>query len=246
MPGSVDIIKLLYQELFSVRFLHTGYGTPVSNILANSIWVSPDENTKKLFAGFDMGYRILGDTLICFIRSLLFAPPATDLKVPFIRFTGDVRIRFLMFASLDFMNRTEVVATGKNQVYLFTNRVNNVIDANPFINQPIDPYIDSNDYDAGAIVQQGGQLFVAVKPLLGSENIPITDLSFWREITPVEQLVNNADLEDHASLELEETCFAVIDIYNSGTTNSNYNLFVTGPDNQLRSPVYSLRFKSKI
>lgn len=246
MAGSVDTINLLYQELFSVRFLHTGYGTPVSNMLSKSIWMSPDANTQKLFAGFDMGYRMLGDTLVCFIRSLLFAPPATDPKVPFNRFTGDVRIRFLIFASQDFMNRTEVVATGKNQVYQFTNRIDNVISSDIFISRPIGLYNASNDYDAGTIVQQGGQLFVALQPILGSENIPITDVAFWREISPVEQLVNNADLEEPASIELEEACFAVIDIHNNGTTNNSYDLFVAGPDNQLRSPVYSIRFKSKI
>jgi hypothetical protein len=226
--------------------MHSGYGIPVSNTIANDIKLIPDEGTKKLFAGFNIVYRLINDSLICFMRSELFAPPATDLKVPFIPFLGDVRIRFLMYTTRNFMDRTEVVATGKKQVYLFSNRINNVVDSDRFISREIDTHVASNDYDAGAIVEQGGQLFVALQPLLGSANIPITDVGFWREINPVEQLVNHADLEDPLFLELEETCFAVIDIYNNGTTNNGYALFVTGPDNQLRSPVYSLRFKSKI
>ena len=246
MPGSVDIINCLYQELFSVRFLHSGYGTPVSNTISKDIKLFPDKSTKKLFSGFDIGYRFINNILICFIRSELFAPPATDIKVPFIPFLGEVQIRFLMHISKNFMSRTEIVAAGKRQVYHFSNRINNIIDTNIFISLPIDPFNVSNDYDAGTIVKQGVQLFVVIKPIRGSENIPITDQDYWREISPPEQLVNNADLEDPTSLVLEETCFAVIDIYNSGTTNPIYDLFVTGPDNHLRSPVYSLRFKSKI
>lgn len=246
MPGSVDIINTLYEALFSVRFLHTGYGIPVSNTISKDIRFFPDEDTKKLFSGFNIAYRLLDDTLICFMRSRLFAPPNTDLKVPFIPFLGNVRIRFLMYTTQQFMNRTVAVATGKEQVYEFSNQINNVIDTNRFISQPISIYNVANDYDAGAIVQQGGQLFAAIQPLVGSDNIPITDLAYWQEITPVEQLVNHADLQEPSTLELEENCFAVIDIYNHGTTNSGYDLFVTGPDNQLRSPVYNLRFKSKI
>lgn len=246
MAGSVDIINTLYGELFSVRLLHSGYLSPGSNVISNDIRLYPDKQTKKLFTDYQITYRLFGNTLVCFVRSRVLAPPATNLKVPFMRFLDNVRIRFLMHISPSFLNRTEVVATGTNQVYLFSNRVNHVIGAEPFISRPVRTYDPSNGYDTGAIVQQGGQLFVALRPLLGSENIPITDVAYWREIFPVEPLVNQADLEGPASLELEEPCFAVIDIYNSGTLSSGYDLFITGPENQLRSPVYNIRFKSKI
>ena len=180
------------------------------------------------------------------MRSERAAPPSTGEKVPFIPFLDEVRIRFLMHVSRNFLNRTVIVAAGKRQVYNFSNRINNVIDDKPFISLPIDQYNASKDYDAGTIVEQGGQLFGVIKPIRGSETIAITDQEYWKEISPLEQLVNNADLDDPTSLVLEETCFAVIDIYNGGTTNPIYDLFDTGPDNHLRSPVYSLRFKSKI
>jgi hypothetical protein len=246
MARSVDIINTLYGELFSVRLLHSGYLTPTSNVISNDIRLYPDKQTKKLFTNYQITYRLFGNTLVCLVRSRLFAPPATNLKVPFMRFLDNVRIRFLMHTSPSFLSRTEVVATGKNQVYLFSNRVNHVIEGEPFISRPIVAYDSSNGYDAGAIVQEGGQLFVALQPSLASENIPITDVAYWREILPVEPLVNQVDLEGPVSIELEEACFAVIDIYNSGTLSSGYDLFITGPENQLRSPVYNIRFKSKI
>lgn len=110
----------------------------------------------------------------------------------------------------------------------------------------MDVYDATSDYSAGTIVQEGAQLFQTLQPVAGSDNIPVSDPAYWEEILPVEQLVNNADLQGADLLELEDVCFAVIDIFNSGTTNNVYNLFVVGPDNQLRSPVYNVRFKSKI
>lgn len=206
----------------------------------------PDQNTKNFFRNYDISYKIFNDLLVCFIRSRLFAPPATDLKVPFISFLGEVRIRLLLYITSDFRDKTAVVAAGKNQVYHFSNQIDNVIGPDSFVSRPTDGYDASGDYSAGTIVQEGAQLFQTLQPVLGSANIPISDPAYWEEILPVEQLVNNADLIEADLLELEEACFAVIDIFNSGTTNNVYNLFVVGPDNQLRSPVYNLRFKSKI
>ncbi|MEX2512690.1 MAG: hypothetical protein WD398_07285 [Cyclobacteriaceae bacterium] len=246
MPESVDVINTLYENLFSVRFLHPGFGTPASNSLSQSIRVFPDQSTKRLFRDYGISYKIFNDLLVCYIRSRLFAPPATDLKVPFISFQGEIRIRLLLYSTRDFMDRTAVVATGKNQVYHFSNRINNVIGPDPFVSRPIDVYVAASDYSTGTIVQEGAQLFQALQHVFDSDNIAISDPAYWQEVLPVEQLVNNADLQETDSLELDDTCFAVIDIFNSGTTNNAYNLFVTGPDNQLRSPVYNLRFKSKI
>src|SRR5690606_25538220 len=128
----------------------------------------------------------------------------------------------------------------------FSNRTDNVIGPDPFVSRPIAAYDAGIDYSAGTIVQQGAQLFQALLMIFASENIPLSDTDFWQEVLPAEQLVNNADLEEAEPLELEEPCFAVIDIFNSGTSNNMYNLFVIGPDQQLRSPVYNIRFKAKI
>ncbi len=242
----MDIVSTIYQELFSVKFLHSGYGMQPSDTIARDIELTPDEGTKKLFAGYNISYRVLNDTLVCFIRSKLFNPPARNPKVPFISFFGDIHIRFLMFATQSFINKTGVVAAGKDQVYQFSNTIDNVIATDKFINKPVGIYDANKDYDADAIVVQSGQLFITVRPVLTIDNIAINDIAYWKQISPVEQLVNNADLADADTLELKETCFAVIDIHNNGTTNTSYDLFGSLPDNQLQSPVYSLKFNSKI
>lgn len=242
----MDVVNSLYANLFTVRFLHTGYGTPASNTFFKSIKVIPDRDTEELFRNYDISIRVFNDLFVCFIRSRLFAPPDTDLKVPFINFLEDVQIRLLLFINSDFIDKTAVVAAGKNQVYHFSNQINNVIGSDSFLSRSTEVYDANSDYSEGTIVQDGPLLFQTLQPVLGSANIPLNDSAFWEEIEPVEQLVNNADLVAPDSLELEEVCFGVIDIFSNGTTNNVYNLFVVGPDNQLRSPEYNIRFKSKI
>lgn len=242
----MDVINSLYANLFSIRLLHAGYGTPASNTLAKSIRVIPDQNTGKLFRNYDISVKVFNDLLVCFIRSRLFAPPDTALKVPFINFLEDIQIRLLLYINSDFIDKTAVVAAGKNQVYHFSNQIDNVIGSDSFLSRPVEIYDASFDYSEGTIVQDGPLLFQTLQPVLGSANVPLNDPAFWEEIEPVEQLVNNADLIAPDLLDLEEGCFGVIDIFSNGTTNNVYNLFVVGPDNQLRSPVYNIRFKSKI
>ena len=58
--------------------------------------------------------------------------------------------------------------------------------------------------------------------------------------------VNNDDLKNVDTVKADKTCFGAIDVHNNGATDASYDLFVAGPENQLRSPVYSIRFKSKI
>jgi len=242
----MDVINTLYGILFSIRFLHGGYGTPASNDIAGSISVSPDPETQKLFKNHGISVRIFNDMLVCFIRSRLFAPPATDQKVPFVPFLADARIRLLMYVTREFMNRTAAVSTGKDQVYHFSNRINNVVGTDAFVSRSIASFDAGSDYSTGTIVQEGAQLFRAIQPVFGSENMCVNEPTLWQEVLPAEQLVNHADLQEKEVLELDEPCFAVIDIFNSGTTNNIYNLFVIGPDRQLRSPVYHVRFKSII
>ena len=246
MPTVGDVISTLYGDLFSIKFLHTGEQSPTSNIFSQSISVIPDQSTKSLFKDYNISFRLFEDLLVCFIRSRLFDPPPGNLKVPFVSFIGEVRIRLLMYGSQRFLNHAVVVANGKDQVYHFSNRLNSVVGSDLFISRPVEAYEASGDYSQGTIVEDSGQLYQSVAAVFGSESIAVTDIEYWQEISPAQQVVNNADLEDASVLEADDFCFAVIDIYNSGTTNNIYNLFVPGPDNQLRSPVYSLRFKSKI
>lgn len=198
-----DIIRTTYKELFSVKFLHSGYGFSHKNAIADSIYPEPDEATRKLFVNHSIGYRFFTDTLICFIRTLKtqlsppLSPPANETNVPYIKFSGNAMIRFLINTSTVFLDKTEVAATGARQVYQFTNQTN-----------------------AGT----GG--FISMH----------TDLVG----------VNNDDLKNVAVVKPDKTCFGVIDIFNTGAVNSNYELFNEMVTQQMKSPVYSIPFKSKI
>jgi hypothetical protein len=57
--------------------------------------------------------------------------------------------------------------------------------------------------------------------------------------------VGNGDLKNVSVIQPGETCLGVIDIFSSNAINNNYELF-TGASQQLRSPEYRIRFRSKI
>ena len=117
--GQVDIVKIIYKELFTVKFLHDGYGVPRPNFIADSITLEPDDDTKFLFKNFDITHRFFNDMLICLMRCDETVP-----VVPYIKFSGNVRLRFFINASTDFINKTVVDTVGAKQVYQFTNQVN--------------------------------------------------------------------------------------------------------------------------
>jgi hypothetical protein len=58
--------------------------------------------------------------------------------------------------------------------------------------------------------------------------------------------VNNDDLKNTSTVKADKTCFGVIDITNTGAVNSSYEIFDTINNQQLKSPAYNIRFKSKI
>ena len=87
-------------------------------------------------------------------------------------------------------------------------------------------------------------MFTTIHPVNALDVIPITNADYGKKLAPVEEVVNNADLGEVSSLKPEQTCFAVIDIFNSGAANTVYNLFDSGQ--QILSPVYNISFKSKI
>lgn len=196
-PVLKDIIKTTYKELFTVKFQHSGYGLSRQNFIADSIRVEPDEATAELFADHSIGYRLFNDMLICFIRTQPLAPPAADPKAPYIKFSGNALMRFLVNVSSDFLDKTNVAAAGAKQVYQFTNQLN-----------------------AGT----GG--FISVH----------TDTIG----------VNDDDLKNVTLVKPGSACFAVIDIFNSGAINNSYELFTSSVTQQLRSPAFTIPFKSKI
>ncbi|WP_153801269.1 hypothetical protein [Foetidibacter luteolus] len=239
----IDIIRTIYKELFTVKFLHSGYGQASHNAFGNAIAIEPDAATKQLLAGYQADYRLLGNTLVCFIRSQLISPPAKEPKKPYTLFTGDTRLRFMLYGITDFFGKTYAVATGSKTVYQFTNKISNVQTGEKMLNKALASHTVVNNYDAGTIVKKGTQLYVSLQPVSAAANIQVTNTAFWKSI-PFEQVVNNADLADTATVKPDKECFAVIDIHNSGMANNSYNLF--GAGSRLMSPVYSIRFKSKV
>lgn len=242
----MDVIQLLYERLFAIRFLHLGYGTPASNSISGALNFAPDSRTKRLFRDYQMAYKVFDNVLVCFIRSRFLPPSDANSKAPYVPFLGEIQIRFLMQANQEFLSRTAIVAHNSSLVYHFSNRIDNRVGADLFASRIIETYSAGNDYASGTIVRQGAELFQTLRPISGSQDIPINDSNFWQEVLPVEPLVNNADIQDADFPKLESPCLGVIDIFSSGTSNTAYDLFESGPEGQLRSPIYHLRFKSRI
>jgi hypothetical protein len=156
-----DIVKTTYKELFTVKFQHSGYGLSRQNAVADSIRVEPDDETRQLFADHNMGYVFFNDILICYIRTEPLTPPAPDPKVPYIKFSGNVMIRFLVNASTDFLSKTNVVAVGAKQVYQFTNQVN--AGSGGFISAHTDiTGVNNDDLKNVTIVKPGKNCFAVI------------------------------------------------------------------------------------
>jgi hypothetical protein len=151
-----DIISPIYKELFTVKFLHAGYGAARKSLLAEDMHVEPDAATKEIFANHNLGYRFFNDTLICFIRTELLSPPSPSPKVPFIKFTSPIVIRFLINVSSGFLSKTNVVVTGSQQVYQFNNQVN--AGTGGFICMHI-AGVDNDDLKSAAVVKPDNPCF---------------------------------------------------------------------------------------
>ena len=253
ISGTKDTISTIYKELFTIRFVHDGYGFLRSSTISENIVVEPDKITNDFLSSFKMGYRFSNDTFLCFLQTDLVAPPAKAPQKPHLKFQGDVRLRFLIKSGAEFFRRTYVVRAGSKSVYLFSNKNNNVLPANPparpfdtvFLNKDIETHSTTKNYQPSTIVRKSGQLYVSLKSVLEVDSIPETNTDFWKAIGPMEQLVNNADLENVAAIGGDEKSFGIIDIYNTGTISNSYDLFESGPEQKLRSPVYTIPFKVK-
>jgi hypothetical protein len=155
-------------------------------------------------------------------------------------------LRFLLSAGSGFIERTFVVHAGGKLVYHFSNRVNNV-DAGPpemiYLHKKIAPFSIGNDYLAGTIVEDVGDMYAAKKSVNHADNIAVTNLEYWEDVGDQhDEFVNNADLELSRDMNLTQSCFAVIDIWLSGTTGK-YRLFDAA--GQLLSPVFIISLKSR-
>lgn len=189
MAEMADIIKITNRALFTVRFLHDGYGFPRPEVISDNFRLAPDADTKNIFLNYSIGHRFFNDMLVVFMRS---SNQVTT--TPLLKLTEEVRLRFFMNVSSDFLNKTQVDAVGTTQIYQFSNKVN---------------------------IGTGGFLSMHTEG------------------------VNNDDLKSVEVAEPGETCFGVIDVYNTGAINNTYDLF-SGAEATFNSPGYSIRFISKI
>jgi len=233
----------IYSELFNITFDHSGYQTPLDKSVSRAISVVPDENTKQLFAQCKINYWFFDNVLICFVQSSLLAPPAPDPKVPFMQIDNSTKIRFLVKNTVDFFDKTFVTTGQGNKIYQFSNKNVNTTGTDIFLTAPVETFNSANDYNRGTIVQDGVNLFGALQNVLATAGIPLTDTNIWEKLTPLEQVVSNADLEDEAIVKADGDCLAVIDMFKSVTT-APYNFFDTG-DKLLNPPrSFKIKFRS--
>lgn len=119
MAELAEIIKTTFQVLYTVTFLHNGYGLPVPGSISDNIRLNPDKDTQTIFLNHHIGYRFFNDLLVVFMRA-----SNPDPTIPFLKISRQVRFRFFMHVSTDFLHRTQVDAVGSLQVYQFSNKVN--------------------------------------------------------------------------------------------------------------------------
>ncbi|MDI3319788.1 hypothetical protein [Pinibacter soli] len=241
----IDSVDLVFRPLFSIRFIHSGFQTPKENFFADAIAIVPDDRTKKIFANYKMNYLFYTNTLTCFMQCSMFNPPTPEPKIPSIKIDGDIMLRFLLKSKDDFFGRTYVTAAGGKNVYQFTNKVNNTSGGNVFLSAPVETHVAAKDYNTGTVVQDGGNLYASLVSVKAADNIAISDGSHWKQLQAVEQVVNNADLQDATAVNAGDKCFGVIDMYNNGTSNNIYNLFDVSEKLFDPAPVFSIKFESK-
>lgn len=153
MAVQKDIIRIKYKELFTVKFLHAGYGAARKTFIADDIHIEPDMATRKLFINHYLDYRFFNDTLVCFIRTALLSPPSL---MPFVKFPNPFVIRFMITPSTVFFGKTDVLVTGSQQVYQFNNKVN--AGTGGFICMHV-AGVDNDDLKSAAVVKPDNPCF---------------------------------------------------------------------------------------
>src|ERR1041385_1148365 len=116
----MDLVKTMYKELFNLKLVHKAYSPVNGNEIFNQLKVIPDQNTKTLFSRYGIDYRCINDTVVCFIRSELIAPPVPEPKKPFVHLDTAFNIRFLLTGTPGFFAKTYISAAGSKVVYHFT------------------------------------------------------------------------------------------------------------------------------
>jgi hypothetical protein len=107
-----------------VNLLHAGYVFGQQNLIGDAIKIQTDQSTNTLFQNHHIETIFANGVLVCIMQAEPLNPPTLAPVIPFIDFTGNVRIRFLINNNSDFLSRTQVIAAGSNQVYHFSNQAN--------------------------------------------------------------------------------------------------------------------------
>lgn len=155
----MDRLNITYDGLFIIEFLHSGYNFVQQNLIGQSIKIKPDEETRRLFVNHGMDYKFSNGTLVCKMRSRQLAAPAPAPVMSYVEFEGNVRIRFLVFSSSDFLMRTQVIATGSTQVYRFSNQAN--AGTNGFIAQH-ETGVNNDDLQNTVAIQPAENCFAVI------------------------------------------------------------------------------------
>ncbi|MCO4294449.1 hypothetical protein NF867_16425 [Solitalea sp. MAHUQ-68] len=241
-----EVVSTIYRELFSIKFVHPAYETPQKSFIDQHIQIDTDIKTNELFRNNRIKYRFNENILVCFIETTAFNPPAAEPKVPFVALPSDLKIRFLISSSSDFLSKTYALASGSVLTYRFSNQVNNIDGGIKLLTAPVQTHSLAKDYMVGTLVKSGSNLFTPMKTVLASQGIAITDTAFWKQLPGVSQVVNNADLENNSAVNSSSICFAVIDIHKTGTTNNSYKILNTGDKLFNPAPVFTIKFKSRV
>lgn len=119
-----DQIEVVFQKLFTVKFIHEGYRG--ADVISRVISLKPDTDTNTLFQNHHILYRFSEDLLTCLIQCDEIDDPAAGVKErPRIMFEGsESPIRFLLNASTGFIKRTAIRVEGPQKVYYFSNKEN--------------------------------------------------------------------------------------------------------------------------
>lgn len=241
-----ETVSTIYRELFVIRFVHPAYETPQKSFIDQHLFIETDTKTTEFFKNNRVRYQFFQNTLTCFVETTPFNPPTAEPKIPLVVMPADMSIRFLVKSSSDFLSKTYVAATGSKDTYRFSNQVNNTGGGLTLITNPVENHSAAKDYPAGTIVKSGTNLFAALKTVLASAGIPLSNTLFWKQITGVEQVVNNADLQSNTTVKADAICFAVIDIQRAGVTINSYKVLGAGDKLFNPAPVFTIKFKSRI
>ena len=151
MAELADVVKIINSTLFSLRFVHTGYGLPRPEVISDNIRLDPDEDTLRIFNNYNIGYRFFNDMLVVFIRCSNQVP-----TTPLLKISEEIRLRFFIQISTDFLNKTEVQPVGATQLYQFSNKIN--IGTGGFLSMHTDG-VNNDDLKSSNVAQPGVTCF---------------------------------------------------------------------------------------